>query len=466
MSTRKKTSVHAAVTVILIVLILFAAVGLAGLLISSRKPPAQALPQETSVNVEVVSAQPENVSVLIVGYGETRPIEVVPVTPQAPGNVMEIHERLFVGEIIPAGEVLFRVDPRDYEAALSQATAQVDQARSMLARLRTQYAADRERLNTLARSRDLARNEFDRLRQLFEEEAVGALANVERAEMAYNQARDGHDLLLQAVELYPSRINEAEQGLKAAEAGLALAEITLERTVVRAPFNARIKEKRVEAGQYVGPGAPVLVLANDSILELAVPLDSRDARSGLLFSPSSGSPAGSAWFPPVEPVACRIFWTEDDVGQGWDGTLDRVINFDERTRTVTLAVRVDAEEARANPSNLPLVEGMFCRVEIPGHTLEQVVRLPRECVTFNNRVYVAIEGRLHPREVTVARTQQEQAFISDGLEPGELVIITRLVDPLPGTKVVFDDADIPPSSALAPTRAESGQNGEQPESST
>ena len=460
MSSHRKTSSHIVITLVLVAAVLLGAIVIAALLIGSRKPPAQVVAQESSVNVKVVRASLEDVPILIVGYGEARPVEVVPVTPQAPGNVVEIHERLFVGETIPEGEILFRVDPRDYEAAVSQASAQADQARSVLARLRTQYAADRERLGTLVRSRELARNEFDRLRQLFEEEAVGALANVERAEMAYNQARDGHDLLLQSVELYPSRINEAEQGLKAAEAGLALAEITLERTVVRAPFNARVKEKRVEAGQYVGPGAPVLVLANDSILEFAVPLDSRDARSGLLFAASGTGPAGSAWFPPVEPVPCRVVWTEDAIGHGWTGTLDRVMNFDERTRTVTLAVRVSAEAARNNAAGLPLVEGMFCRIEIPGHMLEQVIRLPRESVTFDSRVYVAEDGRLHPRGVAVARTQHDQAFIEGGLAPDELVIITRLVDPLPGTKVVYDDSAIIPSSALATGQSgDAGQDG-------
>ncbi len=425
------------------VAVLVAAFLAAGFLISMRQPPAQTMPPEPSLAVDLVRMVPEDVPMLIVGHGEAMPIEIAPITPQVSGNVARIHERLFVGEVIAAGETLIEIDPRDYEARLAQAQAQVTQARSSLARLRTQYASDRERLVTLERNSVLARNEFERLKGLFEKEEVGALSNVERAELTYNQARDALDLMTQNVSLYPARISEAEQGLASAEAALQLAELNVERTVIKAPFDARIQEKRVEQGQYVSPGAPVLILANDSILEISVPLDSRDVRAGLRFSETETVATDSSWFGAVEPVACRIFWTEAPDSQYWTGRLDRVIAFDQTTRTITVAVRITGEEARAGVSKLPLVAGMFCSVEIPGTVMKQVYRLPRWAVTFENQVYVSEEGRLLSRDVEVLRTQNDQAFIKSGLNPGELVIITRLLNPLPNSKLEYvEDAII------------------------
>ena len=283
MSTSTNSPLRLLVTVLLGSAILVSAFLVAVLLVSMRKPPAQTSPPEPVLAVEVVRMVPEDVPMVIQGYGNAASIEVSPIAPQVSGNVIHIHERLFVGEIIPTGDTLIQIDPRDYETAVIQARAQATQAKSGLARLRTQYASDKERLQTLERNRDLARKEYDRLKGLYEKEEVGALSNVERAELSYNQARDAFDLMSQNVSLYPSRITEAEQGSAAAEAALELATLNLERTNIKAPFDARIQEKRVEAGQFVSPGAAILMLANDAILEIVVPLDSRDVSNGLRF---------------------------------------------------------------------------------------------------------------------------------------------------------------------------------------
>ena len=74
---------------------------------------------------------------------------------------------------------------------------------------------------------------------------------------------------------------------------------------------------------------------------------------------------------------------------------------------------------------------MFCSVKIPGKTLEGVVRLPRSAVTFDNTVYLANpENRLKTISVTVARTEGQTVTISEGLNLGDTVITTRLIDPL------------------------------------
>ena len=81
--------------------------------------------------------------------------------------------------------------------------------------------------------------------------------------------------------------------------------------------------------------------------------------------------------------------------------------------------------------SLPLVEGMFCQVQIPGKTLQRVYRLPRQAVTYENNAYLAnTEGRLKTVTVTVDRIEGEYAYVGRGLGPGDRVITTRLIDPL------------------------------------
>jgi RND family efflux transporter MFP subunit len=300
-------------------------------------------------------------------------------------------------------------------------------------RLQEQESLDRDRLTTVARSLELARNEFDRIRTLFETDEVGTRSGVEQAEVRLNQSQDAHDQLRQMVELYGPRIAEAQSALAAAVAQEELAQANLSRTEVRAPFAARIKMANVEAGQYVAPGTPVLHLADDSVLEVSVPLDSIDARRWLRFTETPTAESG-AWFNHLEPVTCKIFWTEEPGAHTWYGNLDRVESFDPASRTLTVAVRIAGTDASApEGESLPLVEGMYCQVAIPGKTMEDVFRIPRWAVSFDGKAYVTENERLQIREVDVVRTQDEETFVSAGLAPGDTVIVTRLVNPLPNS---------------------------------
>ncbi|MGD9367531.1 MAG: hypothetical protein PVH87_17655, partial [Desulfobacteraceae bacterium] len=100
-------------------------------------------------------------------------------------------------------------------------------------------------------------------------------------------------------------------------------------------------------------------------------------------------------------------------------------------RTLTVAVRIDSAEAAGNDmQGLPLVEGMFCAVDIPGKTLKNVYLLPNWAVSYQNTVYEIRDSRLKTVPVKVARIEGDTAIVSGGLQPGDLVISTRLADPL------------------------------------
>jgi RND family efflux transporter MFP subunit len=253
---------------------------------------------------------------------------------------------------------------------------------------------------------------------------------VDAAERTFNSATDLSDQVREMVELYPLRIREAENSLAAAQARLSLAETRLERCEVYAPFDARVKTAAIELGQYVTPGLKVATLANDAVLEIQVPLDSRDARQWLVFNGSKAN-ENTAWFNSLKHVTCKIRWTEDREDHVWEGRLHRVVKVEQQTRTITVAIRIEAKAAFSkDPDKLPLVEGMFCSVEIPGRTLQLVYAVPRWAVSFENTVYVAVNDRLKTVPVKIVRIEGEKAYVADGLNPGDRVITTRLIDPL------------------------------------
>lgn len=438
---RNRQKKHVLIRILICALILM--VGWAGMngLASLKQPPAEVKTEERAIKVRTVTVKPHDYPVAITGYGQARALTVVTVAPEVSGRVVYTHPTLKTGQIIPAGEVMFRIDPADYEAGLQEARAGVTQWQNTIARLKKQLSIDSQRLKTLERSAELARTEFERVKRLLDVDGVGTRSGMDQAERAYNTARDQADQIAQAVSLYPLQIKEAESSLVSAKARLSLAATNLSRCTVKAPFGARIKSVALETGQFVSPGQTVLTLADDTILEIQVPLDSRDARHWLQFEAPASDGMTTAWFAKLKPVECIIRWTEDKEGSAWTGILNRVVKFDQQTRTLTVAVRVPAESAmgRGNRS-LPLVEGMFCKVEIPGLTMRNVYRLPRQAVSFENNAYLAnADSRLKTVAVTVERVEGEFVYVGRGLNPGDAVIITRLIDPL--ENALLDVAD-------------------------
>jgi membrane fusion protein, multidrug efflux system len=428
-TAKEKTRRHLKIRIAVCALILL--VGIAGFLAlaSLKKPPAEAENGERPLKVTVQAVKAQSIPITVTGYGQVRALNVVQLSAQVGGQVVSVHPRLEVGEVIAQGELLLRIDPRDYTAAVSQSRAEVAQWTSVVQRLRKQSVIDGERLKNLERSRDLAKTEFGRVQTLFETHSVGTQSGVDRAEQAYNVSADQADQMAQAVALYPIRIKEAQSTLSAAKSRLQQAKVHLQRCEVHAPFTGRLTLVTVEQGQFVAPGSALVALADDTVLEIQVPLDSRDVRKWLRFA-DRGASTGGAWFGQPEAVACRIRWSEDKQGHVWSGRLHRVVAFDQKTRTITVAIRVQAAAAQSENGGLPLVEGMFCAVEIPGRQLPRAFQVPRSAVSYTNTVFMAQGNRLKTKTVRVARVDDDYAYITEGLQEGDRVIITRLVDPL------------------------------------
>lgn len=449
---RKLMSTRVFVSAGLAILVLLAGLAITRFLMAQRTKPEHAAVEEPSVRVEVQRVNFEDVRVTITGYGEARARDEVVISPEVPGKVVAVHPRLETGEIIPAGDVLFAIDPRDYQTRLAEAKATVAQLKSALERVELQFKIDQERLDTFGRSRELAKADFERAQRLYEKEQIESKAFVDSKEIAYNNAVDAYDQLVQTLDLYPIRIQEAQNNLAAADAALERARIDLERTVVEAPFDARVKTVSLEANEYVTPGTDVLTLANDSMLRISVPLNSREARTWLRFD-EKRLVVDKAWFNKLSAVPVEIAWTEALSENKWQGVLDRVERFDEETRTLTVVVHVPGAEAKEpRAGNLPLVEGMFCQARIPGRLAHDVVRLPAEAVGFDKdasgyrTVYVAIhdeetgEYRLRSRNVKESHVEGDYVFVTgDGLAEGELVVTTRLINPLENTLLNIEE---------------------------
>ncbi len=176
------------------------------------------------------------------------------------GQVTQVH--VVENQRVAKGDVLVRLDPADFEARVARAHADLDAARNRMAQ--THAASDAAAAQIRAAEVRLrhADQELVRARELFEG-GVGSRTALDAAVAV----RDGATAALHAAQ-EQERAERAALGNEApvrqAEAALREAELALEHSIVKAPFDGVVGKKNAEPGAIVSPGQPLLALADSS----------------------------------------------------------------------------------------------------------------------------------------------------------------------------------------------------------
>lgn len=195
--------------------------------------------------------------------------DVTSLAPKVAGYVMTVEVE--DNQTVRVGDVLFRIDDRDYRARLAQALANLDAARARLADVdaetRLQHVlirqAEAQRRSAMAEM-TLAAKAYDRRRELIRGNAVSQ-ANLDESDAARLKAEAGVSAASAAVDAQQQRLavlaaqrDAAAAAVAQAEAARDLARIDLESTVVRAPVGGVIGNRQVRVGRLVTPGASLL----------------------------------------------------------------------------------------------------------------------------------------------------------------------------------------------------------------
>jgi RND family efflux transporter MFP subunit len=367
-----------------------AGLGLAGglALAQGKSPPVAQPPETLAPLVRVVSVSRERVRLTVRAHGTVTPRTESDLVPEVAGRVVAISPALAAGGFFERDEVLLEIDPRDYASALARGEARVRRARSELA---------------------LARANLERLRAL-NDGGVASAAALDEAENAARVARAARDEAIVALE-------DARRGL--------------ERTQLRAPFAGRVREKRVDVGQYVSPGHPVARLYAVDYAEVRLPIpDGELAHLGL---PLDSRTEGAL---PEPSVVLRAHFAGAE--REWRGRIVRTEGeIDPRSRMLHVVARVDDPYGiGAEAPGAPLPVGLFVDAEIQGRTLADVFVLPRAALREGDRVFaIDAEERLRSRAVEVLRTEGDRVVARGELEEGTRICISDLRTATEGMRV-------------------------------
>ncbi len=384
MSKIKRRIIHFAIMLTIIGL------GVAGFLaLTASKPQLKRTKPPVPVPmVRVAMVQTGPKAITVRGEGTVRPLREIELVPQVGGKIVYVSPSMVDGGEFKKGDTLLRIDPLDYELAVTLARAQVKDSESLL--------------------------------KVAEEEAASAL---EEWQLLYQNNREVDEDPPALVAKEP-QLAAAKARLAADRADLRKARLNLKRTELKAPFDGRVSDESIDIGQYVTAGSSLATLFSTRAAEIVVPFDDESLYWFDVPGFTPGNGAGSS----VKVIA-RI------AGRNltWSGKIMRAEGkLDQRTRMVNVVVRVDKPYA----TKPPLVAGLFVTVEITGHTLENAAVIPRSALRENNIVWVVENGgELKFRNVGVARLGTEQAILHSGLEDGDLVVTSGLKAVTDGMKV-------------------------------
>ena len=330
--------------------------------------------------VETMVAYPSEVGAKISSQGTIRPEHEIFVTSELSGKVTWVSKNFLDGAGFKIGDTLMKIEKRDYELALISTESSLFQARLALER----------------------------------EEAEANLASIEWKRVGKGDAS--------SLTLREPQLAQARAVLAAAEAAYEQSKRNLERTSIIAPFDGRVRKKMVDLGTNLIPGSRLADIYATASFEVRLPIADKDI-------PFLGIPLDGTSIDPANRPEVRLSTSYGGDELNTKGSIVRSQSeIDPKTRMISVIAIIPISNA-----NSGFKVGMFVNAEINGLSFPGVTVVPRSAVK-DNMIWVVIDEKLRRKSVEVIRFEKDFAFISDGLNKNDRILITRLssyVDGMP-----------------------------------
>jgi HlyD family secretion protein len=377
-------------------------VGGAGLFLApSIKKLVEARNSETGERVRVQEIEPGRLVRTVSAPGELEPRRRIQISSRIAALIVEIpYEE---GDFVKAGDMVVRLDDKEYKAQLDSARARMRTEQARLDGARASY------LNAVA--------EWERLQELFNS------ADISKSEL------DAAETKMRADE---AALHAAEHNVSAAEAAVVQAEENLSYTVIRSPIDGRVTTVNAEVGEIVvtgtmnNAGTVILEIADLSEMLVKAEIDETDiapVREGQSVRVMVNAYPDHVFEGTVELVSLQSTYSQQDRAKIYETEILLHLTDDDATLYSGLTANVDIE--------IEEVEGVLLApsqavVELRTDELADDLR-NSEWVdlnkTFSRIVYVVDGSRAKARPVKIGSSDLTQTAILGGLEPGDRIIV-------------------------------------------
>jgi len=369
------------ITFIVCIIILSMATHVSLALKNSRQKNKRKQSVEKSIYVEIITTNASSQEIIVHATGTVTPSRELKIKSQVAGEIIHIHSNLLEGALISAETEIITIDPVDYELAIIKSQREVANA---------SYALKLEQGH-----QDIARQEWFMIQ------------------------KDAHSSADKSLVLRKPHLAKAKADLSAAKSDLKKAKRMLEKTHIKIPFNAYVRNKHIEIGAQVSSQETLVELVGTDTfwIQVSLPLDR------LKYLNTSGKNI-------KEGTTATITYREQFSATG---EMVRLLGeLESQGHMAQLIIEVD------KPFTLdpPLLIGEYVRVRLMGKTIQNACRIPRVALRNNNTVWLVSSGsRLKIQSVNVAFRDMNDVIITDGLNSGDQVIVSEISAPVDGMNV-------------------------------
>ncbi len=392
---RDNASARLVTCILLSVSVIAAGVGGAIYLAKSRPETRRRKPPKIGTTVRVETLAPTDRRVVVHAMGTVLPARSISLQARVGGEVVWVSPSLAPGGRLRKGELVLRVDAKDYELVLAQ------------------------------RRGDLARAEYEHTLELGRQE-------IAREEWArHEKAKSASELDLKLA-LRKPHLAKAEAALDAAKAVLERARLDLQRTEVRAPFNCAVIKEHVALGAQVTSQTQLAALAGTDAfrVQVSVPVDQLKWLKTVRDDGEEGCSAvvrqtTSAANPSErEGRIVRLLSSLEH-----EGRMARVL--------VEVADPLDLEDPDAGRP--PLFLGSYVNVAFNGTELRGVFVIPRAAVRDGKQVWLmTADGKLSIRDVETVWRDRNAVFVRDGIKAGDRLVLSNIPAPVDGMPLLTE----------------------------
>lgn len=336
----------------------------------------------TTVDVYKV-LKPSNIPIVLKYPARLKSVKKVQVVARVTGTL--IKKFYTEGQFVKKGDLLYKIEPDSYQAAVDGAKAQLQRALAMF---------------------NKAKRDWNRIKALYEENAV---------------SQRERDAVLSVYEIAKADIANARANLK-------MATINLNYTSVKAPLSGITGLKCTDVGNFVTNGTPLVTITkvNPIYAEFSIP-NINIIREKYYIKNGS-------WEKPTDGKIKAVIKINGKQYKetGFVNFIDT--NIDIQTSTV---------KTRAIFQNLKryLMPGEFIRIMLHGLIRKDVIMIPQEAVLQNplgTMVFVVDKGKAQIKPVKLGETSGNYYIIEQGLQEGNLVIVNNFFRVKPGMPVKVD----------------------------
>ena len=455
--------------------------------------------------VETASVAAHEDGIKIEVDGVVVPLREISIAAEVSGRVHFKAEDCRIGRFVKQGDLLIRIDPRDYEFEIQRLGQELEQAVGSLEELDADRASNKNEI-VLDRDEVIIRRRELRRFTVITDPVVFSKTEVDAAKRNELVARSALQASIDKSTTLASRRRRLEGAREIVKSKLAQAKVDLDRTEIHAPISGIVTQEQVEQDGFAQTGVTLIAIQDTENIEVKCSLHARQEQwlwmaerpssrrsvaegqasqsSGAVSSLGETRLRDVARAYEIPPAPTTVSYSYGHQQWTWQGRLTRYdgSGFDEQTRMVPVRVRVDdplsgsaatedttaarrpafrrktAQPTRSIPpeggttntsphrKQRALKTGMFVKVKMRILPSAKLIRLPQAAVRPGNVVWTVHDGELQRVQVEPLHATQGQVLLfqdKTSLRPGDPIVVSPLPNPANGQAVAVVERAAP-----------------------